>query len=308
MFTVYADRNIDPEALAYLAQNARMVHDLDDIENIDAIIARGLKVTADVIGRAPKLKLVARHGVGYDTVDLEAAKAHGVTVINTPTTNAESVAEMVVRHFLNTYRHTSDADRAAKEGRLEKSAPDWLRGREIKDKVFGQIGMGNIARRIAEIMHAGFGAHVLGFDPFVSAEDAAAKGFEKVETLEELLERSDLVNINVPLLPSTRDMIAGSLFDHFKKDAVLVNAARGGVVNEDDLYEALSSGKLRAAAVDTFVEEPPRPGNKLLTLPNLYASPHIGGSTDEALYRTGFEVVEETIRILNGGEPKHRVV
>src|SRR5699024_8226476 len=138
--------------------------------------------------------------------------------------------------------------------------PDFL-GTEIKGKTFGQIGMGNIAQRIGHIMSTGFGVKVLGYDPYIPPEEAAKRGFEKVETLEELLERSDMVNINVPLVQSTTNMISGDLFNHFKPGAVFVNAARGAVINEMDLYNALVSGKLKAAACDTFIHEPPTAEN-----------------------------------------------
>ena len=165
--------------------------------------------------------------------------------------------------------------------------------------------LGNIAQRIAHIMNKGFGVKVLGYDPFINAEEAARRGFEKVDTMEELLERSDMVNINVPLVPNTEGMISREMFDHFKPGAVFVNAARGAVIDEDALYDALVSGKLKAAACDTFINEPPTGENKLLSLPNFSATPHIGGNTYEALEKAGMEVVTETLRVLNGEAPKH---
>ena len=142
----------------------------------------------------------------------------------------------------------------------------------------------------------------LGYDRHSTPEQAAAKGFEKVETVQELIERSDVVNISVPLTAGTRDMISGELFDHFKPGAILINCARGGVVNEDDLYDALLAGKLKAAACDAFVQEPPRKDNKLLSLPNFSATPHIGGNTDDAIRRTGLQLVENTVRVIKGEE------
>lgn len=123
---------------------------------------------------------------------------------------------------------------------------------------------------------------ILGYDPFISTDEAVKRGFEKVETVAELLERADMVNINVPLIDSTRNLIAGEMFNHFKPGAVLVNAARGGIVNEEDLYDALVSGKLKAAACDTFVVEPPKPGRykDLFSLENFSATPHLGGNTE----------------------------
>ena len=194
-----------------------------------------------------------------------------------------------------------------RRGEFKTIAPRNFLGTEIRGKTFGQIGMGNIAQRVAHIMREGFGTKVLGYDPFISAEEAAKRGFEKVETLEELLEQSDLVNINVPLAPSTTHMISGDLFNHFKPGAVFVNAARGAVISEDDLYDALVSGKLKAAACDTFIKEPPTAENKLLSLPNFSATPHLGGNTEEALQKAGTEVVEETLNVLAGKAPLHPV-
>ena len=134
------------------------------------------------------------------------------------------------------------------------------------------------------------------------------RGFIKVENLEELLEQSDLVNINVPLVEGTKHLISGKMFDHFKPTALFINAARGEIINETDLYHALVAGKLRAAACDTFVNEPPKADNLLLSLDNFSATPHIGGNTEEALQRTGMEIVEQTLAVLDGKEPLHAVV
>lgn len=158
------------------------------------------------------------------------------------------------------------------------------------------------------IMGTGFHCKVLGYDPFVSAEEAAKRGFEKVDTVEELLERSDLVNVNVPLVKSTTNLVSREAMTHFKPGAVFVNAARGGVIDEDALYDAMVEGRLRAAACDTFVEEPVSPDNKLLTLRNFSATPHLGGNTEESLQKTGMQVVQDTIAVLNGNlSAAHRV-
>ena len=161
-------------------------------------------------------------------------------------------------------------------------------------------GQYNIAQRIAYIMGTGFHCKVLGYDPFVNAEEAEKRGFEKVETVEELLERSDLVNVNVPLVKSTKNLINQEEMRHFKPGAVFVNAARGEIIDEDALYDALVDGRLRAAACDTFVEEPVSPNNKLLTLRNFSATPHLGGNTEESLQRTGVQVVRDTLNVLSG--------
>lgn len=306
--TVYLSEYIDPEARALLESRCKVVDTMDRPEELDAIILRNIPVTAELMDRAKNLKVIGKHGVGVNTIDVEAAKERGIRVIYTPTANADSVAEMTVALFLALERRIVEANMNCRRGAYTSIAPKALIGTEIGGKTLGQIGMGNIAQRIARILHNGFGVHVLGYDPFISAEEAETRGFEKVETLEELLERADLVNVNVPLVKATENLISGKLFDHFKKGAVLVNAARGAIVNEDDLYEALVSGKLKAAACDTFVNEPPTIENRLLSLENFSATPHIGGNTEESLQRTGMEVVSETLNVLSGKEPLHAVV
>ena len=303
--TVYLSEYIYPEAVKKLREHATIVDNFDHIEEIDAIILRNISVTAEMMEQAKKLKVIAKHGIGCNTIDVKAAKERGIQVIYTPTANADSVAEMTVGLILALQRRICEANVKCRNSEFTTIAPSDFLGTEIMGKTFGQIGMGNIAQRIGHIMSAGFGARVLGYDPFVSAEEAAKRGFEKMDTLEELLEQSDMVNINVPLVKSTENMISGKLFDHFKPGAVFVNAARGAVINEDDLYNALVSGKLKAAACDTFVNEPPTAENKLLSLPNFSATPHLGGNTEDALRKAGTEVVEETLNVLAGKAPIH---
>ena len=245
---VYLSEYIYPKAAELLRQQATVVDTFDNIEEIDAIIVRGASVTAEMMDRAKKLKVIAKHGIGCNSIDVEAAKQRGIQVIYTPTANADSVAELTVALFLLLQRRLYEANEGCRAGRFTSIAPRDFLGTEILGKTFGQIGMGNIAQRIAHIMHNGFGVKVLGYDPFIDAEEAARRGFEKVDTMEELLERSDMVNINVPLVPSTKGMISRAMFDHFKPGAVFVNAARGAVIDEDALYDALVSGKLKAAA------------------------------------------------------------
>lgn len=297
---VFLKDYIYPPAVEELKKHAEVVDNWDRIEEIDAIIARGTKITADIIEKAPNLKVISKHGIGVNTIDVEAATKRGIPVINTPLSNADSVAELTVALFLMLERRLYEANVKSREGSFKTKGPADFLGNEVNGKTFGQIGMGNIAQRIAHIMHAGFGCKVLGYDPFVSAEEAEKRGFEKVETVEELLERSDLVNVNVPLVKSTTNLISREAMRHFKHGAVFINAARGEVIDEDALYDALVEGRLRAAACDTFVEEPVSPDNKLLTLRNFSATPHLGGNTEEALQKTGTQVVRDTLKVLAG--------
>jgi len=305
---VYVGEYIHPDALAVLQQSAEIVNTFDNIENIDGMIIRAHKVDADILRRAKNLKIIGKHGVGCDSIDLNAAKEYGVPVLNTPFANTNSVAELIVGLALTLCRHISYADAGCRNGEYSRIAPPQLTGIELTGKTLGLIGMGNIAQRTAEILQQGFQMKVVGYDPYIGSLTAKQMGFEKMENLWEVLVEADVVNVSVPLTDGTKHLISGDVFDAFRKNAILINAARGGIVNEKDLYTALKSGKLRAAACDVFEEEPPTGKNPLLTLPNFCATPHIGAATEEALYRVGMEVVTEVIKVLNGSQPKHRVV
>ena len=170
--TVFLDKNIYAPAGGYLAEHADVVTDFEHPEKLDAIICRARPITRELIEQCPNLKVIARHGVGVDSVDVECATQRRIAVINAPTSNADSVAELVVALFLMLSRMLYEANVKSREGSFEKKAPANFRGLEMNGKVFGQIGMGNIAQRVARIMHNGFGCKVLGYDPFISAEDA----------------------------------------------------------------------------------------------------------------------------------------
>lgn len=305
---VYLSEYIYPEAVEKLKERMEIVDNWDCIEEVDAIILRTVDVTRDMIARAKNLKVIGKHGVGCNTIDLEAAKEYGVTVVNTPTANTNSVAELIVSLMLNIGRNVNYCDAKTRKEGFSRIAPPEASGVELTGKTVGLIGMGNIARRAGEILKKGFSVKLVGYDPYCSGEMAEKYGIEKYEELNDMLEVSDVVNVSVPLTPSTVDLISAENFKHFKKNAILVNAARGGIVNEEDLYEALKNHMIRAAACDAFVVEPPNGENKLMTLDNFCGTPHIGADTEEALERMGMEVVEEVLKVLDGKEPAHRVV
>ncbi len=305
---VYLSEYIYPGAVERLKEQAEIVDNWDCIEELDAIILRTADVTRDIIARAKKLKVIGKHGVGCNTIDLEAAKEYGVTVVNTPTANTNSVAELIVSLMLNAGRNINYCDTKTRKEGFSRIAPPEVSGLELTGKTIGLIGMGNIARRAGEILKNGFSVKLVGYDPYCSHEMAEKYGIEKYEELNDMLEVSDFVNVSVPLTPSTVDLISAENFRHFKKNAILINAARGGIVNEDDLYEALKNHVIRAAACDAFVVEPPNGENRLMSLDNFCGTPHIGADTEEALERMGMEVVEEVLKVLDGKEPAHRVV
>lgn len=306
--TVYLSEYIHPKAMELLKENCALATDFAQIEKLDAIILRNITITREMMQKATNLKVIAKHGVGCNTIDLAAAKELRKIVLYTPTTNVHSVAEMVVGMILNLYRHIAEANSGVRDNKYKTIAPQSLTGNEIAGKTVALIGMGNIHKQVASILKNGFGAKLNGYDPYVPTESADQLGVRKCNTLKETIGDADIVSVSVPLLESTKNMISGEIFDYFKPSAILVNTARGGIVNEDDLLKALVAKKIKAAASDVFLREPPTNENKLLALSNFCATPHIGGSTEEALYRTGMEVVQETINVLNGNLPKHPAV
>lgn len=298
---------IHPEAESFLRRHATVIDNLDQIGSVDAIILRSLPVGRSLIEQAKRLKVIGKHGVGCNTIDLSAAKEHHILVFNTPTANTNAVAELIVGLMLNVARNISLADAQCRLDQIAQCAPAEMTGVEITGKTVGLIGMGHIAQRVAGILMKAFQVRMIGYDPFICRETAQKLGIEQYDTVREVVSQADIVNVSVPLTEQTRNMISGDLLHAFKPGAILINAARGGIVNEDDLYHALSQRRLRAAACDTFVDEPPNSGNKLLSLDNFCATPHLGANTEEALYRMGMEVVQGVLDALDGKEPAHLV-
>lgn len=307
--SVFLCENIFEGARKRLESHYEIVNNFDDADEIEAIILRVFKVDKAIMDKCKNLRLIAQHGVGCDSIDLKEAKRRGITVLNTPGINSEAVAEMIVGLAIDISRNITLAYRKTKDGDFPTASPPTMIGTELHGKTVGLIGTGHIARLVAHIFHDGFNMEVLGYNPHVSKEKMAELGYKKYDSIQELIKASDIVNVSVPLTPETKNLIAGKTFDCFKPSAILINAARGGIVNEDDLYDALKERKLHAAACDAFVNEPPSGKNtKLFELDNFVGTPHIGGCSKDALIRVGNEVVDETLKVLSGGEPSHRVI
>ena len=304
---IYLNEYIHPEAEKLLRSHAKIVTNFDCPEELDGIIIRTDSVPREVIAKAKKLKVIGKHGVGCNTIDLQAAKEYEVPVINTPHANTNAVAELIVGLMLTVGRKITVCDAKCRKEGFSRIAPPEMEGTELSGKTVGLVGMGNIARRVGEILQKGFSVTLAGYDPFLSREQAEQYNIKKYDDLNTLLEVSDIVNISVPLTKSTENMIDEEEFRHFKKSAILINAARGGIVNEEALYQALKEKKIRGAACDAFAQEPPNGENKLMELENFCATPHIGADTEEALYRMGMEVVKEVLSIIEGGKPEHIV-
>ncbi|WP_404332219.1 hydroxyacid dehydrogenase [Mesobacillus maritimus] len=305
---IFLNEYIHPTAVEKLKDYAEIVTDFKNVEEIDAIILRTTNVSREIIEKASNLKVIGKHGVGYDTIDINAAKEYGVKVVYTPKSNVQSVAELIVALMTNVARNTSIAFEKVKKSEVKMVAPKEMVGVELQRKTLGLVGMGNIALAATDILKNGYRMDVVGYDPFVSEERYQQLGIKKYESLEEMLGEADFINISVPLTESTRNMIDLEKLKCCKPNAIIVNTARGGVINEEDLYFALKTGVIRAAASDVFIQEPPTAENPLTQLENFVATPHLGACTEEAMIRMGMTVVDEVLAVLKGEEPQYLVV
>lgn len=304
---VYLSENIDAAALELLKSRAEIVSDFSHPEQLDAIIIRGARVTREVMEKAHKLKVIAKHGVGCDSIDVKAAKELGIQVVYTPVANVQSVAELIVALMTNIARNVCRAFDDVRASKVKKIAPADLIGVELHGKTVGLVGVGHISQLVAGILKNGYGMKAIGFDSYVDRVRFDKMGIEKFDDLKTMLSRADFVSISVPLTDSTRNMIGEAELRSFKPTAILVNASRGHIVDEKALHQALTQGWLRAAAFDVFADEPPGGSNPLMSLPNFIATPHIGACTEEAMQRTGKTIVEEVFRVLDGKEPLYPV-
>jgi len=265
------------------------------------VIRSATKVTESILKAASNLKVVGRAGIGLDNVDIPAASQHGVAVMNTPLGNTITTAEHTVAMLMSLTRNIPRATASMKEGRWEKKQ---LQGRELFNKTLGLVGAGNIGRIVADRAQ-GLKMKVIVFDPYIKAQAMEEMGFVPV-TLDELLERSDYITIHTPRTDETANLINGDTLSKMKKGAMLINCARGGIVNEDDLYDALVSGHLGGAALDVFATEPPGL-IKLMELPNFICTPHLGASTREAQVNVARDVAEQIAEYLLNGTVRNAV-
>lgn len=269
---------------------------LDAVHGASAILVRSAtKVDAEVIEAAPSLKVIARAGVGLDNVDIKTATSAGVMVVNAPTSNIVSAAELTVGHILSLARHIPAAHAALADGKWKRSA---YTGTELYEKTIGIIGLGRIGALIAARLQA-FDMRVVAYDPYVTSARAQQLGVQLL-TLDELLAESDFITIHMPKTPETTGMISTPQLKAMKNTAYVVNVARGGLIDEDALHDALVTGEIAGAGLDVFVNEPPT-GSPLLSLPNVVVTPHLGASTDEAQEKAGISVAN-SVRLALGGD------
>ena len=289
---VYLSEHIAPSAYARLARHFEIVDNFDHPEQLAAMIIRRAVVPRAVIARAPNLKVIAMHGGSRDTIDTAAAAEYGVPVPNVPGLGAPAVAELAVADLLALNRQLKFVNNGLCAGRFDHFGAEEFVCHEMTGRTLGLVGTGNIAHRVADILRAAFDVRVLCWNPRRTAAECAAWGYEQVATLPELFRRSDFVNVSITLCDATRDLINAPVFAAANPDLLLVNTSRGGIVNEHDLYIALTTGQIRAAASDVFVHEPPACDDPLIHLDNFIATFHIGGSTYESLERVSNRAVD----------------
>ena len=298
-FKIHVNDPLDPNAMKKLEsyEKAEVTSEhyepdvlVKKIAGYDAIVVRSAtKVTKEVIEAGSDLKVIARAGTGLDNVDLDAAKKAGIKVVNTPGANSVSVAELTIGLMLGLFRHIPRGTNGLKEGIWEKKK---LKGYELYKKTVGVIGFGTIGKQVAERLLA-FECKILAYDV---VKDSAGLDVQFVE-LDELYEKSDIITIHTPLLDATKGLINGSAFDKMKKGVFVIDAARGGILDEQALCDNIEKGKVAGAALDVFDVEPPTDElrKKLIGFDNVVCTPHIGASTYEAQERVGEQIVENLI-------------
>ncbi|HWL03111.1 MAG TPA: phosphoglycerate dehydrogenase [Microbacteriaceae bacterium] len=259
------------------------------------LIRSATKMDAEAIAAGKALKVIARAGVGLDNVDIKSATSAGVMVVNAPTSNIISAAELTVGHILSLARHIPAAHGSLSQGQWKRSK---YTGTELYEKTVGIIGLGRIGALIAARLQA-FGVEIIAYDPYVTAARAQQLGARLV-TLDELLAASDFITIHMPKTPETTGMISTEQLKAMKKTAFVVNVARGGLIDENALAEALTAGEIAGAGLDVFVSEPPAADSPLLSAPNVVLTPHLGASTDEAQEKAGVAVAKSVKLALEG--------
>ena len=272
-----------------------------DIKDCDAIIVRTAKITKRIFDAAPNLKILARHGAGYDGVDLEAAREHGVLVCTAGGANAISVAELTIFYMLYCSRNFKKVEslylkdyRGAKMG-VPKT--------ELEGKTLGLVGLGNIGKLVAQKAALGFNMTVLAYDPFAKPE-GLPEYIQLVQDRDEIFKQSDYVSLHVPATPETVHSVSDREFDLMKETAYLINAARGSIVDEPALIRALEAGKIAGAGLDTLEKEPIDPSNPLVSMDNVLTAPHIGGATKEASSRSSVACAQAIDDYFSGRTPK----
>ncbi|KAK8245289.1 D-isomer specific 2-hydroxyacid dehydrogenase [Phyllosticta capitalensis] len=295
VFEVHERKGLSPDELKSI------IHDYEAL-----IVRSETKVTAGLLSAAKKLKVVARAGVGVDNVDVKSATQLGVIVVNSPVGNINAAAEHTIALIMAVARNIGDAYASVKQGKWERSR---LVGVEVKGKCLAIVGAGKVGLTVARIAN-GFGMRVIAFDPYANPQLAAAASVELKDSLDDLLTAADFFTIHTPLIASTKGMIGKAELAKMKPTARVLNVARGGVIDEDALLEALEAGKIGGAGIDVFTSEPPQPNSsasRLVAHHKVVATPHLGASTVEAQENVSIDVCQQVVSILSGDLPRSAV-
>ncbi|CAM9643893.1 unnamed protein product [Ectocarpus sp. 12 AP-2014] len=264
---------------------------------IDGVIARTLPLSRDAIASCQGLRVISRHGVGHDAVDIQAAAELGIPVTVVGNTNAQSVAELAIGLMIAVARNVPHSDHQIRNGKWPRQTP----GQQLSERVLGLVGCGTIARHVARIANA-IGMHVIAHDP---ALETMPVGIFKAASLDELLATSDVLSLHCPLLPATHNLIDAAALAKLPAGAMVINTARGGLIDEDALADAITNGHIKGAGLDTLSSEPPPENHRLLHLPQVVLTPHVGGNSDAALALTARAASENALALLAGQPPAH---
>lgn len=300
--TIVADMNADKQCPADKEHSGQISEDrlIELLQDADGAIIGVLPFTERVMASAPRLKVVCFHGVGVDHIDLQAAARLGIQVANCPGTNDQAVADLTIGLMIAVARKIPAVHLDLRQGKWGRAS-----GSELWRKTLSLIGYGYIGRAVAR-RALGFEMEVLAYDPFVRPEQVTLAGVQLV-SFDEALSHADFISLHAVLNEQTRNLIGASQFEKMKPGAYLINTARGGLVDEAALFNALSSGRIAGAGLDAFVKEPPG-DNPLLQLSNVVATPHIGSHTSESTERVGILAAQNIVQALHTGQPLHRVV
>ncbi len=296
------------EAAGFTVRHAS-AHDMDtvacEIGDATCAVTRNAGLNRTAMDASPQLKVLGNHGIGTNPVDLARATEIGLPVVNTPFANVQSVAELALGDMLAVARKLAVADAAVRAGRFDLRYTGGMR--ELHGKTLGIVGFGTIGRRTVELAKAAFAMRPVIYSPRAPDEAIESVGGRRAPSLSALLADADVVSLHTPLRPDTRAMFNADTLAHAKPGLILVNTARGALIDNDALAAALADGRIAGAAVDVFDPEPPPADHPLLHAPNVLLTPHIGGATEEAMERTALQTVEQMLKVLAGIYPDHLV-
>ena len=312
---VWTGARMQPPALAKLEDVATVSVSLvgeakdwyNEAEQADAIIVNGTnRITGEVMDRLPKLRVVARTGIGVDRINLDAATERGIMVVNTPEGPTESTAEHAIALMLNLCKQVAVTDRILRSGSEFPAYSQLTQGLETRDTVLGLVGLGRIGTRVAEIARV-LGMKVLAYDPYITPERAEGLGVELIGSLEELLPKANVVSLHSPATPETRHLINARTLAMMRRGSYLVNVARGALVDEQALLDALNSGHIAGAGLDVYDPEPPASDNPLFKHPHTICTPHTAAFTTASVLRMQVMACEQVALALSGEKPTHLV-